>query len=116
MSSRRSRCPGHSSKPQTTIRSKGFNSPYFAEHAAEALEFLNIPEAAELARQAASLRESIEGRHVEARKAGTIEAFMATYEGAPFQAVDDAYVSRAREWREARILFIRQNVDAFVDE
>lgn len=91
-----------------------FNSPEFAADAAQALEFLELPEAAELARRASKIYEGLEHKHREARQAGTIEAFMATYEGTPFQEVDDAYSAREAEWREARIRFIRENIDQFV--
>lgn len=91
-----------------------FNSPDFAQDAAVALEFFEMPEASQLARKAAELYETVRPRHDAARSDGTIEAFLATYEGQPFQALDDAYSSRESEWREARIRYIRRHVESFV--
>jgi hypothetical protein len=91
-----------------------FNNPDFAAVAADALEFLEMPDAADLARQASSIFETVRDRHAAARQNGSIEAFMATYEGSPFKAVDEAYWRRESEWRDARIRYIRQHVESFV--
>ena len=91
-----------------------FNSPEFAADAAQALEFLELPEAAELARQASTIYETVRLKYDAARELGTVEAFVTTYEGAPFEALDDAYNSREAEWRQGRIRYLRQNTESFV--
>ena len=73
-----------------------------------------MSEAADLARQASDVFETVRDKHATARQDGNIEAFMKTYEGQPFRNVDAAYCARQSEWRDARIKYIRQHAESFV--
>lgn len=91
-----------------------FNAPELAKAAPLAFEHLGMHDAAGLATRACELYESIHPRHIAARQAGTMEAFMATYDEQPFEALDAEYASGEDRFRDERLRYVRAHPQEFV--
>jgi Domain of unknown function (DUF4375) len=93
-----------------------FNSPEIAEAAAEAFELLEMPTAAHIAERAWHLYESALPRLKAAQDAGTVEAFMETYQDRIFDEIDQEYSAAQDDFRAARLVFIRDHRERFFHE
>ena len=92
-----------------------FNSPAFAIDAPSAFRNFGLHDAASLAEQALQRFDSrVRERHAAARAAGTMEAFMATYQDDPFTTLNKRYWASSEHWRVQRIAYIRQHADEFL--
>ncbi|MCA9322005.1 MAG: DUF4375 domain-containing protein [Planctomycetes bacterium] len=91
-----------------------FNAPEVAAAAPDAFQYFGLEKAASLARRACQLHESVRPRLEAARRDGTIEAFMDTYDESPFQVLDGLYAAAEGEFRDARLYFIRAHADEFL--
>jgi len=91
-----------------------FNAPDVAELAQGAFDHMGMSDAARLAERAWELFETVRPRLKAARSAGTLEAFMDTYKGAPFDALDSEYAKSEERFRAQRLAYIRSHPEEFV--
>jgi uncharacterized protein DUF4375 len=96
----------------------GFNQLFFnasagaGEDAPKAFETVGLPAGADLMRRARALLTDRGPALEDARREGTIEAFMDTYGDDPFGPLDAEYAEHEDEFRLGRIRFLRGHADA----
>jgi hypothetical protein len=91
-----------------------FNAPDVAELAQGSFEHMGMNDAAHLAQQAWELFESVRPQLESDRSAGTLDAFMETYDDQPFDALDRAYYQSEQKFRAQRLAYIRLHPEEFV--
>ncbi|MCI0343020.1 MAG: DMP19 family protein [Planctomycetales bacterium] len=98
----------------------GFNQFFFNSSgqlglgAPAAFEFFGLPNVAVLMRDALRLLVARAPILEDARRQGTMEAFMATYRDNPFEALDRKYYELEAEVRSACVRYIRAHPDQFL--
>ncbi|MBC7793095.1 MAG: DUF4375 domain-containing protein [Clostridia bacterium] len=95
----------------------GFNQFFFnsssayAEMLPDACRKVGIPEVGALVAEGTRLLTKHADALHAAEKAGTIDAFFATYIDAPFEHLDDQYAAREDEWHQCRVGYLRSVLD-----
>jgi hypothetical protein len=104
---------------ETEVNNGGFNQMFFNSgrqaviHARKGAELAGLRKLSAIIDRALAIEESTREKAASARDTGTIEAFMATYEDADFEAVDDEYLALADGIEKPLIRFIRRNAQLF---
>jgi len=104
---------------ETEVNNGGFNQMFYNNgresviHAREGAELVGLAGLASVIARALEVEKSVRGKLASANESGTIEAFMASYEDADFESVDDDYSDLADKIEGALIRFIRDNSEMF---
>jgi hypothetical protein len=106
---------------EAEVNNGGFNqyfyntSAKFTKEVLIALKALNANEFYKITNQAIKLFNKEYEIHKKAKKGGTLEAFLSTYEDSNLDTLDDEFYKYPENLSELRIKYIRTHVEEFLD-
>jgi len=91
-----------------------FNAPEIASMAPDAFIQLEMDEAAVIAQDAWHLYDLVRDKHEQAKAAGRLEPYPATWDEPLLKEVDEAYTAAANRFRTERVAYIRSHPEEFL--